>query len=423
MVTAKKAKTQKKGKRFERMLTMVRQNRASKRLFRYFEWPLAIMVLVVSLYGVVCIFAATGSPLTNADSMTLLEKIRSQSFTYPRLQLIWIVLGFGAMMAAVYFDYQMYGQMKNIFYWGNVIMLLFVLTMERGRGAATMFYRWGNGRTFQPAELGKLAIIIALARQFADRQEPIKTLGELIRVSMYVALPLILIVAQPDVGTALVYVVIYAGLIFASGTDIRIILGVICVAIVVLVPAWYILSTSENFRVVRIQVWLDPTYDINNYGMQTYNARLALGSGGLFGKGLFSEGNFAALNYIPDDHTDFIFAIVCETFGFVGGGLMILMQFAIIIRMVILSSQAQDAFGSYLIIGVASMILFHAFENISMVIGLMPVTGIPLPFVSYGGSNYLTNIIGVGLVINVAMRSRAHTLRTPRTGPARPAKL
>ena len=415
----------KKASRFERMLNMVRQNRASRRLFRYFEWPLPILVFIISVYGVVCIFAATGSPLANADSMTLLEKIRSQSFTYPRLQLIWIVLGFGAMMAAVYFDYQMYGQMKNIFYWGNVIMLAIVLTMEKGRGAATMFYRWGNGRTFQPAELGKLAIIISMARLFADRDHPIRTVGELIRVSCYIALPLVLIVAQPDVGTALVYVAIYAGLIFASGTDYRIILGVICIAIVVLVPAWYILSTSDSFRVERIQVWLNPEYDINNRGMQTYNARLALGSGGFWGKGLFSEGNFAALNYIPDDHTDFIFAIVCETFGFVGGGLMILLQLAIILRMVILSSQAQDAFGSYLIIGVASMILFHAFENISMVIGLMPVTGIPLPFVSYGGSNYLTNIIGVGLVMNVAMRSRAHTLRAPRSAPAaaRPAKL
>lgn len=414
-----------KTKRFARMLDTIRVNSASKRLFRHFEWPTAILVLILSLFGVVSIFAATGSPLTNADEMTLIEKIRSQSFTYPRLQLIWMVVGGIAMMACVFFDYHLYGQLKNVFYWGNVVMLLLVLGMEKGRGAATMFYKWGDGRTFQPAELGKLCIIISLARLFADREKPIRTVGELIRVSCYLALPLALIIVQPDVGTAMVYIAIFAGLIFASGTDMKIILGVICIGIVILVPAWYILSTSTSFRVARIQVWLDPTYDILGAGMQTYNGRLALGSGKLWGKGLFSEGNFAALNYIPDDHTDFIFAIVCETFGFVGGGLMILLFLLLILRMVVLSSQAQDAFGSYLIIGVASMILFHTFENISMVIGLMPVTGIPLPFVSYGGSNYLTNILGVGLVINVAMRSRAHTLRapSPQARTVRPARL
>lgn len=414
-----------KSKRFARMMDTVRANSASKRLFRHFEWPLVVLVLILSIFGVVSIFAATGSPLDNADQMTLLEKIRSQSFTYPRLQLIWMVIGCVAMMGCVFFDYHLYGQLKNVFYWGNVAMLLVVLTMEKGRGAATMFYRWGDGRTFQPAELGKLCIIIALARLFADREKPIGTVGELIRVSCYLALPLILIVLQPDVGTALVYLAIFCGLILASGTDWKIILGVICLAIVVVVPAWYILSTSTSFRVARIQVWLDPEYDILNAGMQTYNGRLAVGSGGVWGKGLFSAGNFAALNYIPDDHTDFIFAIICETFGFVGGGLMILLFMVLILRMVVLASQAQDAFGSYLIIGVASMIFFHAFENISMVIGLMPVTGIPLPFVSYGGSNYLTNIIGIGLVVNVAMRSRAHTLRTPspKARVSRPARL
>ena len=127
---------------------------------------------------------------------------------------------------------------------------------------------------------------------------------------LFLLLILRMIVLQPDVGTALVYIAIFAGLIFASGTDIKIILGVICIGIVILVPAWYILSTSSSFRVERIQVWLDPNYDILGAGMQTYNGRLAVGSGGLWGKGLFSAGNFAALNYIPDDHTDFIFAIV-----------------------------------------------------------------------------------------------------------------
>ena len=125
---------------------------------------------------------------------------------------------------------------------------------------------------------------------------------------------------------------------------------------------------------------------------------------------------------MPDDHTDFIFAVVCETFGFVGGGLMILLYLAMLLRMMYLANHAEDTFGCYLIIGVMAMMFFHIFENVSMVIGLMPVTGIPLPFVSYGGSNYITNIMGIGLVCNVAMRSRAGVARQARP-TINPAKL
>ncbi|MBR3504033.1 MAG: rod shape-determining protein RodA [Clostridia bacterium] len=411
----KRQQAQSEKGRLSAFLQQMQKSRYQKGLMRHFEWPLVIMVLVMSLWGVVTIFAATASPVEEGVAVSFFERMRGQSIYYPRLQLIWIVVGMGVLAGTVFFDYRLFGEVKDVFYWGNVILLLLVkFTTEVGRGSANMFFQWGSGRTFQPAEFGKIAIIIALAKVFAERDHPIETVSELFRMSCYVGLPLMLIVIQPDVGTALVYVAIYAVMIFASGTNYKLIVGVICIAVILLVPAWYVLTFSDNFRVDRIQVWLDPNYAINDAGMQTYNARLALGSGGLWGKGLFAVGNFAALNYIPDDHTDFIFAIVCETFGFVGGGLMIALFLAMMIRMLILSRQAEDAFGSYLIIGVLAMLFFHIFENISMVIGLMPVTGIPLPFVSYGGSSYLTNIIGVGLVVNVTMRSRAGVARQPR---------
>jgi len=411
----KKEQAQSETSRLSAFLTQVQKARYQKGLMRHFEWPLVAMVLAMSLWGVVSIYAATGSPVDPGSASTFLQRASGQSIYYPRLQLIWMVLGMGVLAGTVFLDYRLYGELKDVLYWGNVIMLVLVkFTTEVGRGSANMFFRIGESRTFQPAEFGKIAIIIALAKVFAERDHPIRNINELFRMTCYVGLPLVLIVIQPDVGTALVYVAIYAVMIFASGTNYKLIVGVLCIAVILLVPAWYVLTFSDNFRVDRIQVWLDPTYAINDQGMQTYNARLALGSGGLWGKGLFSVGNFAALNYIPDDHTDFIFAIVCETFGFVGGGLMIMLFLAMMIRMLMLSRRAEDAFGSYLIIGVMAMLFFHIFENISMVIGLMPVTGIPLPFVSYGGSSYLTNIIGIGLVVNVSMRSRAGVARQPR---------
>lgn len=418
-----KRKEQTESGRFAALWNDIKRSRYRKGLIRHFEWPLVIMVLVMSIWGIVSIFAATGSPVEEGVQMSFLEKITTQSLYYPRLQFFWVCAGMVALAAVSYFDYRLYGRWKNLFYWGNVIVLALVkFTTEVGRGAANMFFQWGSGRTFQPAEFGKIAIIIALAQVFSSREKPIKTLSELIRMSCYVGLPLILIVIQPDVGTALVYVAIYAILIWASGTNYKLVVGTICIGVILVVAAWYVLNFSDNFRVDRIQVWLNPDYDINNSGMQTYNARLMLGSGGLWGKGLFSVGNFAALNYVPDDHTDFIFAVVCETFGFVGGGLMILLYLAMLLRMMYLANHAEDTFGCYLIIGVMAMMFFHIFENISMVIGLMPVTGIPLPFVSYGGSNYITNIMGVGLVCNVAMRSRAGVARQARP-TINPAKL
>ena len=418
-----KRKEQTESGRFAALWNDIKKSRYRKGLIRHFEWPLVIMVLVMSIWGIVSIFAATGSPVEEGVEMSFLEKITTQSLYYPRLQFFWVCAGMVALAAVSYFDYRLYGRWKNLFYWGNVIVLALVkFTTEVGRGAANMFFQWGSGRTFQPAEFGKIAIIIALAQVFSSREKPIKTLSELIRMSCYVGLPLILIVIQPDVGTALVYVAIYAILIWASGTNYKLVVGTICIGVILVVAAWYVLNFSDNFRVDRIQVWLNPDYDINNSGMQTYNARLMLGSGGLWGKGLFSVGNFAALNYVPDDHTDFIFAVVCETFGFVGGGLMILLYLAMLLRMMYLANHAEDTFGCYLIIGVMAMMFFHIFENISMVIGLMPVTGIPLPFVSYGGSNYITNLMGIGLVCHVAMRSRAGVARQARP-TINPAKL
>ncbi len=408
----------KKGGKFDGLLTDIKRNRMAKGMMRHFEWPLYLLVLGLSMFGVLTIYAATGTPIEDASSYTLLEKIQMQSFYYPRLQLMWVGAGVVVMLAVIFLDYRLLGKWKNLLYWGSVLALLAVKVLaEAGRGGMAGWFKWGDGRTFQPSELTKLTIIISLAKLFADREKPIMTVGELFRVSCYVALPLFLIIIQPDVGTALVYIAIYAGMLWVSGTNWRLIVGVIALMVLMIVPAWYIIQTSDNFRVDRIQVWLDPTYDPNGAGLQTTNARIALGSGGIWGKGLFAEGNFAALNYIPDDHTDFIFAIVGETFGLAGTILMLGMFLGMLGRMMYLSTRAQDVYGTYIIIGVMSMMLFHIFENISMVIGLMPVTGIPLPFISYGGSNYVTNIGCISLVINVAMRSRvgqAHTTELKR---------
>lgn len=391
-------------KRITQLQNFVRRNRFDPLLVRRMDWFLLILVLAISLFGVVCIFAATGVS-TDVQASSFLELLSIQPVTYARLQLLWIVIGLIAMCATLYFSYQFLSNFSNIIYWANIVLLTIVLFMARGRGNMAGWYRWGSGRTFQPSEIAKLAIVISLAKWFSNRKKPIQTFADLLPVLAYVGLPLALIMLQPDFGTGIVYVAIFAVMLFTSGTNYKLILSILVSGLIVLVAAWYYLNNVDidSYRIQRIRTFLDPSAD-PDAARQITNAKIAIGSAGLWGKGMFQEGSFALLNYIPDDYTDFIFAIVAETFGFVGAGALVLAYFLLMLRMTALSSQSGDSFGTYLTIGIMAMMLFHIFENICMVIGLMPITGIPLPFVSYGGSNLLTNFIGIGIVLNVYMR-------------------
>lgn len=389
----------------------IAKNRFNPSLIRHFDWPLFILVICMSLFGVISIFAATSSA-TETEVTGLANILRAHSITYPRLQLLWMGAGIVAMCAVIFFDYRLYGKYADYIYWLNIIVLLSVLTVEAGRGGMTAFFNWGDAssslgeRGFQPSEFGKVAIIIALAKLFSRRKKPIRTVRELIPAAIYVGIPMVLVVLQPDFGTMLVYIAIFAVLLWVSGTDLKLIAGVLLVAICLFVPLWYYMNASStSFRLTRILMWLKPE-DYPDDARQVINGQIAIGSGGLTGKGLVSVGSFASLGFIPDDHTDFCFAIVCEAFGFLGAAFVILGFATLLGRLIWHSVKIEDKFGSYVITGVMAMFLFHIMENICMILGLLPVTGIPLPFISYGGSNYLTNMMCIGLVMNVVMRSR-----------------
>ncbi len=382
-------------------------NRFQPQLMRYFDWPLFIIVLLLCAVGIVSIFAATAQPITEMPA-TLMEMLTTQPLTYPLLQLRWFGVGLVVMFATMFFHYNVYGRYSTFIYALNLMVLLTVLGMEAGRGGMTAFFRWGSSgdRTVQPSEFGKVAIIICLARIFATRTDPISTMRELFPLGVYVGLPLALVVLQPDVGTALVYVVIFAVMLFCSKMDWKLIVTIIVGLVLLMIPVWYFLTlSSDNFRLTRILMWLNPEA-YPDEARQIINAQIAIGSGGVFGKGVISVGSLASLGYISDDHTDMIFSIVCEAFGLVGSVTVILLFLLLILHLFRLSNKVKDPFGSYIILGVAAMFLFHVMENIGMVIGLFPCTGIPLPFISYGGSHMLSVMMAIGLVMNVVIRDR-----------------
>lgn len=401
----------------------LRENRFSRGLMRHFDWPLFLIVLAISLFGVITIFSATTTSVTEKPT-TIMEMLSTQPLSYARLQLLWIPAGIFVMAATMYLSYDLYGKYANVIYFANIVILLSVLTVEAGRGGMTAFFSWGSAseRTFQPSEVGKIAIIIAFARAFSVRKKEIVTVRDILPLVIYLAIPLILIVAQPDVGTALVYIAVFCVMVFVSGTSYKLILGALVVAVLVAIPAWYLLNASGgNFRLTRILMWLHPEQYPDD-ARQVINAQIAAGSGGMWGKGIVSVGSFASLGYISDDHTDFIFAVVCESFGFMGGLILVLGYILLLARLAYLAYRVSDPLGSYMIVGVLAMFMFHIVENICMVIGLLPVTGIPLPFMSYGGSNMLTNMLGIGLVMNVVMRDRAKKERV-RSTPARSLRI
>ena len=384
----------------------LREGQFDRSLMRYFDWPLFLNVMAISLFGVVTIFSATSSEVTEKPA-TIMEMLRTQSLTYPRLQLIWIIAGVVAMFIIIFFNYELYGKYANTLYVINLLMLLFVLGVEAGRGGMSAFFTWGSDRGFQPSELGKVIMIICFAKAFSVRMKPVMHMRDIIPLVLFMALPMVLILAQPDVGTALVYMAVFCVMVWVSGTNWKLIASVVACAVLILIPVWYFLnnSSSDNFRLTRILIWLDPE-SYPDEARQVINGQIALGSGGLFGKGLVSPGSFASLGYISDDHTDFIFSIVGESFGLVGACLLVLGYILLLGRLIYQSMRIEDPFGSYMVIGVFAMLLFHVVENIGMVIGLLPVTGIPLPFMSYGGSNMLTNMSAIGLAENVIMRAR-----------------
>ena len=384
----------------------LREGQFDRSLMRYFDWPLFLNALAISLFGVVTIFSATSSEVTEKPA-TIMEMLRTQSLTYPRLQLIWIIGGVVAMFIIIYFNYELYGKYANTLYVINLLMLLFVLGVEAGRGGMSAFFTWGSDRGFQPSELGKVIMIICFAKAFSVRMKPVMHMRDIIPLVLFMALPMVLILAQPDVGTALVYMAVFCVMVWVSGTNWKLIASVLACAVLILIPVWYFLnnSSADNFRLTRILIWLDPE-SYPDEARQVINGQIALGSGGLFGKGLVSPGSFASLGYISDDHTDFIFSIVGESFGLVGACLLVLAYILLLGRLLYQSMRIEDPFGSYVVIGVFAMLLFHVVENIGMVIGLLPVTGIPLPFMSYGGSNMLTNMSAIGLAENVIMRAR-----------------
>ena len=374
-----------------------------RKLWKNFDWPLFALILVLMVCSLVFIANTQAEPFTGEEA-TLLDYFARIDFNLVLLQLMFFGVGLAAMIVILFMDYHSLRDLSKLIYIVNLLLLALLFFIAKASRGVQGWYSFGD-RRFQPSELCKITLIIMsakLAAEAHDRDGGIKTFRDLFHILAYALPPLVLVMLQPDWGTAFVYVVAVVSILFAAKLSWKkwlVLLGVGLAAL----PLMYFF-VMEDWQKNRIDVFLGLAQDLENERYHTYQSEIAIGSGGLTGKGIFVPGAMAQLNLVPEDHTDFIFATIVEAIGFIGGCVIMLLYFLLLLRCLYLAAKAKDSFGSFLIIGVVGMMAFHIFENISMTMSLLPVTGIPLPLMSYGGSSLLTNMIAFGIVLNVAMR-------------------
>ena len=376
--------------------------RKARQKFQGIDWVTIVLVLGLVLFGLVTIGNVMAEPFTSNETgiSAILGNLNSE---YIARQIVNFLVGLAGLFLVLAIDYNLYRHAIKYIYIANVGLLVLVLLVANDTRGVMGWFNLGT-RAFQPSEICKVTLILVLsdkAAQIMEREGAIKTLKDMAMLTLYFAIPFVLVVIQPDFGTAIVFLAIFICVLFVSKISWKFIVGAL-VAAAGIAPLSYFYLLKDTQR-QRIDIFLNPALDTTGVGaaLQVNRSKTAIGSGQLFGKGYFTQGTLAQLKYVPERHTDFIFSGIVEGLGFVGGTVLIAVYFLLIFRWLWISLHAKDHFGTCIAVGGMGMLLAHVFENIGMTIGLMPVTGIPLPFVSYGGSNLLANMMCVGLVLNV----------------------
>lgn len=376
-----------------------------KKDLKSIDWITLLIVFGLVAFGLIALCSVLATPFSGNEK-GLGDIIAKLNLDYVQRQCVNFLVGFAAMIIVMLLDYSIFKPLIPYVYYANVgfLALLFVFGKVRG-GAQGWFVIDSLERAIQPGELMKVVLVVQLAKivsRAMDNDGRILRFKDIGMALAYTVVPFMLIVLQPDYGTAFVLLVILIFILFAARIKWRYIIGA-GIAAGTLLPLAYFFVFSDKQK-ERIISFLNPEYDPLGAGYQVSQSKVVIGSGRLMGKGFFGRSTLAQLKYVPERHTDFIFSGIVEAVGFVGGALLIVLFFVLAFRWLYIAIRSRDNFGMLLAVGVTAMLIAHVFENIGMTIGLMPMTGIPLPFISYGGSNMLTNMIGVGIVLNVYMR-------------------
>ncbi|MBO8172548.1 MAG: rod shape-determining protein RodA [Bacillaceae bacterium] len=367
-----------------------------KKYLKNIDWSILLILFFLAVYSYIGISGA------------------SQENPLEQKQMMYYVMGFTVMIVVLLFDYTWIAGLSYILYGIGILSLIGVLFAPEINNAHS-WYKIG-GYLIQPAEPVKLFTVMAIARYLSKRDEtgkPIQNLIDLGPVFLFVLVPMGLIFIQPDLGNALVFTGILTTMLIAGGTPLRYLLSMVGVVVAGLASLILVYQFNPDlfFKIIheyqwnRIVSWIHPEQDPVGTGYQLIQSLIAIGSGQLLGRGI-GEDTQAKYGWIPVGESDFIFTVIAEQLGFIGASVLIFLFFFMIYRMVRIGMESRDSFGAYFVSGVIGMFVFQIFENIGMTIQLMPITGITLPFISYGGSSLLTNFVIVAMVINIGMRRK-----------------
>lgn len=376
-----------------------------KKYFKHIDWMTVALVLGLVIFGTIALASVMATPFDGTER-GLAGYMSRFNMEYLTKHITNFLIGLAAMLLVIVFDYSILRALSFYAYCGiiGLLALLFVFGKVRG-GAQGWFVFDTIERAIQPGELSKIALTIMLSKVVSaamDRDGRLLKFRDIILAVGITMIPFMLIVLQPDYGTAFVLLAIMVVILFVARIKWTYILTAALLGGSGIMLAYKFVLTDKQKE--RIDVFLNPDLASDDAKYHVTKSKMAIGSGQLLGKGFFGEETLAQLRYIPARHTDFIFSGITEAIGFIGSSILIIAIFVLIFRWMYIACKARDNFGMLLVSGVNAMLVAHVFENIGMTMGLMPVTGIPLPFISYGGSNMLTNMIGVGIVLNVYMR-------------------
>jgi len=359
-----------------------------RRLISHFDWTLFLLALAFVLIGVTTIYSAN------------YDVIQRHAGALPGRQLTWLGLGLIALFAALAFDYHYIDRIAYPFYGAMFLLLVLVLFLGHSGGGSQRWINLGFFR-LQPSEPAKIAIVLVMAKFFQDDEPPQGYTLRDLWAPFALAAPLVLLtLVQPDLGTAIILGIVFISMILMGGLRTRSFLYLVGAGLAFLPVAWHFLKPYQRNRILT---FLDPDRDPLGAGYHVIQSQIAIGSGRLFGKG-YLHGTQNRLDFLPAQHTDFIFAVFSEEWGFVGCLILLLLYFALFIYCLGLVQRAKDRFGALLVFGMTAIFFWHVAINVAMVAGLMPVVGVPLPMVSYGGSALASMMFAVGVIMNVSMR-------------------
>ena len=361
-----------------------------RRLAYHFDWLLVLLTLAVASVGIVTIYSAT---VANEHGGFTTNPLVIRQAAYA-------ALGLAGMVGAVFFDYRRLERYAYVIYAFALVLLVMVPILGSVGGGAR---RWINLGLFsvQPSELIKIGLVIALARYFhRARATGDLRLRDVVPAFVLLAIPAALILAQPDLGTVGVVTVVFFSILFFAGLRLRSFLLLALIGGATVPLLWHHLKPYQQQRVLT---FLSPEMDPLGAGYHVIQSKIAIGSGMFWGKG-YLHGTQNKLNFLPEQHTDFIFSVFAEEWGYIGALVLIALYAALVLRGLQVSYRAKDRFGSLLAFGIVSIVFWQALINVGMTSGILPVVGIPLPFVSYGGSSLTSMMLALGLVLNINMR-------------------